>query len=90
MSGVKGPSMNLRSPRVTFGIGAMLALCGSAWAGTAFPTKHTAPARDLGTLAAAGATSDISVTIPLKLHNVQEATALLESLSDKSSANYHQ
>lgn len=82
--------MNLRSPRVTFGIGAVLALCGSAWAGTAFPTKHTAPARDLGTLAAAGATSDISVTIPLKLHNVQEATALLESLSDKSSANYHQ
>jgi subtilase family serine protease len=68
----------------------MLALCGSAWAGTAFPTKHTPAARDLGTLAALGATSDITVTIPLKLRNVEEATTLLESLSDKSSANYHQ
>lgn len=82
--------MNLRSSRVTFGIGAMLALCGSAWAGAAFPTKHTPAARDLGTLAAAGATSDITVTIPLKLRNVEEATTLLESLSDKRSANYHQ
>lgn len=81
--------MNLRSSRVTIGIGAMLALCGSAWAGAAFPTKHTPAARDLGTLAAVGATSDITVTIPLKLHNVEEATTLLESLSDKGSANYH-
>jgi kumamolisin len=82
--------MKLRSPRVTFGIGALLVLCGSAWAGTPFPTRHTPAARDLGTLAAAGTTSDITVTIPLKLRNVDEAKTLLESLSDRSSANYHQ
>jgi kumamolisin len=82
--------MNLRSHRVTFAVGALLAVCGSAWAGAAFPTKHTPPARDLGTLAATGATADITVTIPLKLRNLEEAKTLLESLSDKSSANYHQ
>ncbi len=82
--------MKLRSPRVTLAVGALLAICGPVWAGAAYPTKHTPAPRDLGTLAAAGATADITVTIPLKLRNVDEAQTLLQSLSDKTSANYHQ
>jgi subtilase family serine protease len=82
--------MSLRSPHIARTVGALLAVSGAALAGTPFPTKHTPAPLDLGALAPAEETSDISVTLPLKLRNLEDAQALLQSISDRSSANFHQ
>jgi subtilase family serine protease len=68
---------------------ALLAVSMSATAATAFPSKFTPTPRDLGAVEAPTSTV-VSVTLPLKLRNVAAAETLLKSLSDPSSADFHQ
>ena len=82
--------MSLVSSRLALAVGTLLAVSVSvsAVAGPAFPSKSTPAALDLGAVAAPTGTT-ISVTLPLKLQNLEAAASLLQSLSDKSSANFH-
>jgi kumamolisin len=81
--------MSLVSPRLALTVGALLAVSMSAAAGPAYPSKATPAPLDMGALAAQAGTT-MSVTLPLKLKNVAAAETLLTSLSDKSSAHFHQ
>jgi subtilase family serine protease len=79
-----------RSVRVAAAVGAILAVSTSAWAAAPLPSKSMPAPRDVGALAGQAAAADITVTLPLKLRNAGAAESLLKSLSDKSSAQYHQ
>jgi subtilase family serine protease len=68
---------------------ALLAVSMSATAGTAFPSKSTPAPQDLGAIESPTRTL-VSVTLPLKLRNTAAAETLLKSLSDPSSASFHQ
>jgi subtilase family serine protease len=84
--------MKFRSPRIALTIGASIALSATAWGGTPFPTKSMPAPEDLGSVTARGGTGAVTVTLtlPLKLRNLQAAQSLLESLSDRNSPNFHQ
>jgi len=56
-------------------------------AGTTYPTKGMPVPRDMGPLSAVA--TPLAVTLSLNLRDAAAAEALLESLSDKNSPNYH-
>lgn len=74
---------------VALAVGALITSTASASVGPTFPTRGMPAPRDLGSVDSATVTREMSVTLPLKLRDVPAAEALLKSLSDKSSANYH-
>jgi subtilase family serine protease len=80
--------MSLVSSRLALAVSALLAVSVSAVAEPAFPSKATPAPLDLGAVVAQSGTT-ISVTLPLKLRNIDAAESLLQNLSDKNSASYH-
>jgi len=80
--------MSLVSSRLALAVSALLVVSVSAVAEPAFPSKATPAPLDLGAVAAQSGTT-ISVTLPLKLQNIDAAESLLQNLSDKNSASYH-
>jgi len=81
--------MRTRSPAIMAAVGALMFISTSVMGSTPYPTKETPAPKDLGVLKAASSSSTLTLTLPLKLRNAAAADALLQSLSDKSSANYH-
>jgi kumamolisin len=82
--------MNVHSPRIVIAIGALIAFSVAAGASTPYPTKGTPAPEDIGALTAQTDVGNITVTLPLKLRNEAAAKALLQSLTDKGSSNFHQ
>ena len=82
--------MPIRMTRILIAYTALMAIANSTWAGTPYPTRQTPAARDLGMLTAPGDTSEITVTLALRLRHTETAGQLLQSLSSPKSAKYHQ
>jgi len=82
--------MPTRSPAITASVGAWIFLAASAMAATPFPTRDMPVPTDMGPLAAGSGTSALTLTLPLKLRNAAAADAWLQSISSKTSPNYHQ
>jgi kumamolisin len=87
--GVPGIHMQIRSNRLGIAA-ALMAIASSSWAGMPYPNRQTPAPRDLGALATQGDTSDITVTLALKLQHAEAAGQLLEALSNTKSPKYHQ
>ena len=81
--------MQIRPNRLVIAA-ALMAIANSSWAGMPYPNRQAPAPRDLGTLAAQGDTSDITVTLALKLQHAEAAGQLLEALSNTKSPKYHQ
>jgi len=81
--------MQIRPNRLVIAA-ALMAIANSSWAGMPYPNRQSPAPKDLGTLAAQGATSDITVTLALKLQHAEAAGQLLEALSNTKSPKYHQ
>ncbi|HEV2332944.1 MAG TPA: protease pro-enzyme activation domain-containing protein, partial [Gammaproteobacteria bacterium] len=67
---------------------ASLCIAPAALAGTAFPTRDTPKAVDLGHMASPAGAS-LTVTVALKLRNPDEMMSLVQSLYTKGSPQYH-
>jgi subtilase family serine protease len=82
--------MRTHFPAITAAICALVFSSTCAMASNPFPTKDTPAPKDLGVLKPESSAGTLSLTLPLKLRNAAAADALLKSISDKTSANYHQ
>src|SRR5271168_2227939 len=82
--------MPIKVTRILIAMATLMAIANSTWAGAPYPTRQTPAPRDLGTLTATGDTSEITVTLALKLRHTEAAGQLLEALSNPMNAKYHQ
>jgi len=82
--------MTIKMARMLFGIAALTAFTVPSWAGTPYPSRQMPAPKDLGALTAQAETSDITITLALKLRHVEAAGQLLEALSNSKSAKYRQ
>jgi kumamolisin len=62
----------------------------AAFAGVPYPTKETPKAIDAGALSASVGATTQTVTIAMKLHNLEAAQALFQAISTKGSSSFHQ
>ncbi len=80
--------MHMRSPVICAAVAAVLSFS-SVIAASPYPTRDTPAAKDMGPITAKSTMSTMTLTLPLKLRDAAGADALLQSISTKSSADYH-
>lgn len=62
----------------------------AARAGMPYPTKETPKPQDVGALTAQPGAREMSVTLPMKLRNADEADRLMQAIYQKGGAKFHQ